>query len=101
MRELASNTLQHLIKHALFLPVRLADGGQAGEDLLARDHGLAEDHEEPAYDREVAEEEVEVEDEAVAEALNNNDAKETGNRVLRVPLGDDRARTDKHDLARR
>ena len=66
MRKLASNTLQHTIKHALFLPVGLADGGQAGEDLLARDHGLAEDHEEPANDGEVAEEEVEVEDESRA-----------------------------------
>ena len=74
MRDLASNRLQHTIKHALFLPVRLADGGQAGEDLLARDHGLAEDHKEPANDGEVAEEKVEVEDEAVAEALNYNDA---------------------------
>ena len=43
MRELASNTLQHTIKHALFLPVRLADGGQAGEDLLARDQGDVEE----------------------------------------------------------
>ena len=84
--------------NALFLAVCLAEGGKTSKEFLARVHGVAEDHEETTDDGEVAEEEVEVEDEAIAECLNDDNAKKTANRVFRVPLRNDGSRTDEHSL---
>ena len=82
--------------------VRDAHGRQVGHDrrLLLRER-VGEGHEEAADDRQVAEEEGEVEDEAVTEALREDDAEQAARRVHRVPLGDDGRRAREHDLLRR
>ena len=77
---------------ALFLPVRLTQGREAREERPAGVHGLAEDHEKPTTHGEVAEEEVHVEDEAVADSLHDDDRKETADRVFRVFPRDDCSR---------
>jgi hypothetical protein len=56
---------------------------------LASDHRVGEDHQQATHNREVAEEEVDVEDESVAETLNEDDTQETSHRNFRVPLHDD------------
>lgn len=55
-------------------------------------------HEEAADDGEVAEKEGGVEDEAVAKALEDDDAKEAGDAVFGEALGDDEARAGEHGL---
>ena len=58
----------------LFLPVRLANGGKTGKRLLPANHRIAKDHEQPSNDRQVSKEESQVEDESVAEALDNDNS---------------------------
>lgn len=82
--------------YSLLLAVGVADLGEAGEPGAPVDHRVGEDHEEAAHDGEVAEEEIEVEDEAVAEPLDDHDAEEAGDGVFGVLLAHDRARGDDH-----
>ena len=58
--------------------------------------GVGENHEETADDGEVAEEEVEVEDEAVPEGLRDDDAEETHHSIFGALAGDDHDRADGH-----
>jgi len=60
------------------------------------DHGVAEDHEEAADDAKVAQEEVEVEDQSVAEALDDNNTQEASDREFGVSLENDHGRTAEH-----
>ena len=83
---------------ALFLPMRLADRGKASERFGSVHHGVTEDHEQPADDREVSEEESEVENESVAEALDDDNGKEGHGRVFSVTFRDDCAGRDDHSL---
>lgn len=57
---------------------------------------VGENHEETADDGEVAQEEVEVEDETVAEGLRDDDAEETVDGVFRVLAGDDEGGAGEH-----
>ena len=61
----------------LFFAISFTDGWESSKQLLSCDHCFAKDHDESANDAQVAEEEVEIEDEAVSEALNDYYAKET------------------------
>lgn len=85
-------------KQEVLPAVVLAERGQTGKACVARDHAFREDHEETTDDREIAQEEVEVEDETVAEALSNHDTDKTGDREFGVAFCDDRARRRHHDL---
>lgn len=85
-------------KHILFLPVRLGNLRKTSKDGLAGHHGVTEDHEETTNNTKVAEEEVKVEDETVAEALNDNNAEETAYCVFCVSFGDDSRGCDEHGL---
>lgn len=78
------------------LAVLLVELGQAGGDELLADPRVREHHEQPADDAEVAQEEVQVEDQAVAEALDHDDGQEAGHGVLGAFAGDDECRADGH-----
>ena len=82
----------------LFLAVVLRKGGETSKEFLARVHRIAEDHEEATDDAEVAEEEVEVENEAITECLDNDNTEKTANCIFSVSLCDDCPRTDEHHL---
>lgn len=68
----------------LFLNLR-----QAGEDLGLAHPRVGEHHEEAAHDGQVAQEEVDVENKAVAEGLGDHDADEATDGVFRVFASDD------------
>ena len=70
------------------LAVLLVELGQAGGRELFADPAVGQDHEQAAHDTQVAQEEVEVEDQAVAERLGDNDADQAHDGVLAV-LADD------------
>jgi hypothetical protein len=57
--------------HVLHAPVVFAQRWEAGESFLGGLHGVTEDHNETTNNREVAQEKVEIEDESVAESLND------------------------------
>lgn len=57
----------------LFLAVRLTQTREPSKERLARVHRVAEDHEKTADDREVAQEETEVENETIADCLHDDD----------------------------
>jgi hypothetical protein len=83
---------------SLFLTVRLAQGRETSKQRLARVHGITEHHEKTTNDGEVAEEEVEVEDEAVAKGLHNYHRKETTNRIFSISFRDNRTGANQHGL---
>jgi len=66
----------------VFPSIGLANGRKSGEEFFTSDHGVAEDHEETTNDAEVTEEESEVEDETVAETLDDDDGQKTGDSVF-------------------
>lgn len=80
------------------LAVLLVDIGETSKDVFALAECLGEHHEESTHNGEVAEEEVEVKDEAVAEALNDNDSKKTSDGGFRVAFGNDHAGAGNHGL---
>ena len=71
------------------LAVLLVELGQAGGRELFADPAVGQDHEQAAHDTQVAQEEVEVEDQAVAERLGDNDADQAHDGVLAVLADDD------------
>lgn len=66
------------------LAVLLVERGQAGKGLCLADPRVGEHHEQTTADGEVAEKEVEVEDEAIAERLEDDDAHQATDGVVRV-----------------
>lgn len=84
--------------YVLFLAVVVANRWQASKMFLPMEHRLTEYHDQATDNREVAEEEVEVEDEAVSETLDNDYAEETAHCKFSVAFCYDRARTRKHCL---
>ena len=71
------------------LAVLLLELGQAGKGLGLAHPRVRQHHEQTAHDGQVAQEEVEVEDEAVAERLGDDDADQAADGVLGVPADDD------------
>lgn len=71
------------------LAILLLQLGQAGKRLRLLHPGVGEHHQEAAHDGQVAQEEVEVEDQAVAERLRDDDANEARDGVFGVSSGDD------------
>jgi len=61
-------------KLEVFTPVAFTDGGQSGKSGFFVGHRVGEDHEETTDDGKIAEEKVEVEDETVAETLEDDDS---------------------------
>lgn len=86
------------LKNSLFLPVRLADRWQTGKGFPPVDHGVTEYHEKSTNDGEVAEEKGKVKDQAIAEALNDDNSQQTHDSIFSVPFRDDSSGCDHHDL---
>ena len=78
-------------KLEVHLAILLVDLRQAGGGELLAHPAVRQDHEQSAHDAEVAEEEVEVEDQAVAERLRDDDADESDHRVFAVFADDDQS----------
>lgn len=87
-------------KYVLFLAVVIANGRQAGKLFLSNEHRLSEHHDQTTDNREVTEEEVKVEDEAVSETLDDDYAEETANCKFGVAFCYDCTGTGKHGLWR-
>jgi hypothetical protein len=79
--------------HLLILLVEL---GKTGGGKLLANPGVGQNHHQTAHDREVAEEEVQVEDQAISNALHNHNAHETSYGVFRVLSCDDHDRANRH-----
>jgi len=80
----------------VFLAVIFTDGRESREELFSRDHRFTEDHDESTDYTQVSKEKVEVEDEPVSKALNDDYGKETTDRVFGVALGYDGSGRGKH-----
>lgn len=80
------NTASELEVHLAILLVEL---GKTGGSELFADPAVGKDHEQTAHDAKVAQEEVEVEDEAVAKGLGDDDANQADDGVLAVLADDD------------
>lgn len=78
------------------LSVLLVERRQASESLGFPDPRIGEHHQETTNDGQVAQEEVEVEDQAVAESLDHHDAHQTSDRVVGVLADDDHGGTGDH-----
>lgn len=87
------NTTRQLEVHLLVL---LVQGGETSKGLALAHPRVREDHEEATNDGQVSQEEVEIEDQAVAESLNNHNAHESRNSVIRVLSGDDESGAGGH-----
>ena len=84
-------------KLEVHLSVLLVELGQASKSLGLTDPGVRKHHQKTADNRKIAEEEVEVEDEAVSKGLGHNNAHETSHGVVRVFSDDDKDRACTHD----
>lgn len=78
------------------LAVLLIELGKTGGDELLAHPRVRENHEQATDNTQVAEEEVEVEDQSVTETLNDDDSQETANGVLRVSTSNDHERASRH-----
>lgn len=75
-------------KLEVHLAILLLELRETGKGLRLAHPRVRQNHQQTAHDRQVAQEEVEVEDEAVAERLGDDDADQAGHGVLRVPASD-------------
>jgi len=83
---------------SLFLSVVLADGRKSGERSSAGDHRVTEDHKQSTNDTQVAQEEIEVENESVTESLDDDNTEKSANSKFGVFLRNNGTRTGKHSL---
>lgn len=88
------NASSELEIHLLVLLVKL---GKAGRRKLLAHPRVGEHHEQTAHDGQVAQEEVEVKDKAVANALQDHDGHESRNAVLGVLSENDAEGADGHE----
>lgn len=87
------NTTGQLKVH---LAVLFVNGRQSSKSLGLSNPRIGEHHQKSTNDGQVSQEEVEVEDETVAESLNDHDAHEAGNRIVGVAAGNDEEGTRNH-----
>jgi hypothetical protein len=85
-KEDEQNTAGKLKVHLLVLFVKRR---QTGRSELLTDPRVREHHKQTSHDGEIAQEEVEIEDQAIADTLQNHDAHETSHGVFRVFPCDD------------
>lgn len=74
--------------HSLLPAIIVTKSRQTSKCALASDHRVGEDHQESTDNGEIAKEKVDVEDEAVAKTLEENDTQEASHCDFRVPLHD-------------
>lgn len=87
------NAASKLEVHLAVLLVKL---GQTSESLGLANPRVGKNHDETSNDGQVAEEEVEVENQAVAESLGNDNGDEAANGIVGVLADDDESRTGNH-----
>lgn len=87
------HTTSELDVHLAVLLVQLR---QSGWDELLAHPRVRQHHEQTTDDTQVAEEEVEIEDETVSETLRDHDGEQTGDRHLGVFTGDNEEGTYRH-----
>lgn len=80
----------------IHLAVLLIQLGQTGGHELLAHPRVGENHEKTANHAEVAQEEVEVEDESVSKALSDDDAQQTGDREFGVSASNHEERAYRH-----
>lgn len=68
--------------------------------MILGQHRITEDHEKAADNTQITEEEIEVENKAIAKTLNNHNEKESSESVFGVFFEDNGAEPNKHDLMR-
>lgn len=73
----------------LFLPVGLTNRWNASKCSLPTQHGITEDHEQTTDDTQVPQEETQVKDKTVSEALNDDDGEKTCDGIFGVTFGND------------
>lgn len=78
------------------LAILLVDLGETGKRLGLAHPGIGQNHEQSANNGQIAQEKVQVEDEAVADALGNDDAHEPARGVVRVLSDDHHGRARGH-----
>lgn len=76
-------------KLEVHLAVLLLNFWKTSKNLGLAHPGVGEHHEKTAHDRQVAQEEIDVEDETVAESLGDDDSAQTTNSVFGVFAGND------------
>lgn len=80
----------------VFLAIIVAQIGKSRKEGPTSDHRIGKDHEETSNNGEVAQEEINIKDETVTKALQDDDTQKTANCDLRVALGDDGTRGSQH-----
>lgn len=83
-------------KLEIHLAVFLVKRRQTSKGLGLADPGVGEHHEKATHDGEVAQEEIEVEDETVANCLSDHNANETADGIIGVFPCDYKGRTGNH-----
>ena len=83
-------------KLEVHLAVLLVELRQAGRREPLAYPRIRQDHQKPAHDRQIAQEEVEVKDQPVPNALENNHANEAEDAIVRVFPYDDHKGADAH-----
>lgn len=78
------------------LAILLVDLGKTCKDLSLANPRIRQDHDQATDDRQVSEEEVEIEDETVAKSLSDDNAHETGDGVVGVLSDDDQSGAREH-----
>jgi hypothetical protein len=78
------------------LAILLVDLGETCKDLSLANPRIRQDHDQATNDREVSEEEVEIEDETVTKSLSDDNAHETGDGVVGVLSDDDQGGAGEH-----
>ena len=89
---------ESVIFPSLFLSVVLADGWKSSKRSSSGYHGVTEDHEQSTNDAQVTQEEIEVENEAVTEPLNDDNAEKSADSKFGVFLRDNGTGAGKHSL---
>jgi hypothetical protein len=87
------DTTSQLEVHPLIL---LVQRGETSKSFALANPGVREDHNEATNDRQISQEEVEVEDQAVTESLEDYNTHETGNSIIGVLPGDDESGAGDH-----
>jgi hypothetical protein len=88
------------ISSILFPAIILTDARDASEELFARDHRIAEYHEETTNYGKIAEEKGHVKNEAIAEPLNDDNCEKSRDGIFCMTLRHDGAGGNKHGLCK-
>lgn len=83
-------------KLEVHLAILLVDLGKTSKDLCLANPRIRQNHDETTNDRQVSEEEVEIEDETVTKSLSDDNAHETGDGVVGVLSDDDKGGAREH-----